>query len=762
MFLAGFSRRASATPVGIRAVFVRDITMPPKRRQPNRIPVEEAVERDRTTQLEQHVAQLAEQMARVIANLETLNLPTRNPRLSGDEEESTEDSEHEEEIPQPEIPQRRRPVRDHREEEIPPPRRPVREVEENRRWETGMRTEVPEFQGNLTPEEFLEWLGIVEEILEFKNVPDNTKVALVATRLRGRAAAWWQQLKLTRNRAGKNKISDWEKMKRKMRAEFLPHNFQRLLYQKLQNLRQGLRSVDDYTTEFYQLLVRNDIQETPDQLVSRYCGGLRPQILDVVNLFDPITVSEAHQRALQIEKNLVRRTGGGPITGNNTGSIGRTGASSSNPGWQQRTAASSSSGSGPRPLTNQTQQPNTNQVQQPRTVTGGVRCFSCGEVGHRQSECRKLGKRSALFNETDDSGEGDAEVGEEAEFDDEVVEEDHVDGDSGPLLVVRRAFLTPRAEESDWLRNNVFQSTCTILGKVCRYVIDGGSCENIIAVEAVRKLGMKTEKHPRPYKLVWLQKGGEIMVSQRVLVPFSMGTNYKDQVWCDVVHMDACHLLLGRPWQYDRKVKHDGYRNTYTLRFNNTDIVLLPGKNSEKPKSPDSTNLLSFARFESEMEEAETIFVLLNKEKTAKVELPQDAVPLLTEFPEVFPEELPEGLPPLRDIQHQIDLEPGAVLPNRPHYRMSPVEHEELRRQVEDLLAKGHIRESLSPCAVPALLIPKKDGSWRMCVDSRAINKITVRYRFPIPRLDDLLDQISGATVFTKLDLKSGYHQIQI
>ena len=142
--------------------------------------------------------------------------------------------------------------------------------------------------------------------------------------------------------------------------------------------------------------------------------------------------------------------------------------------------------------------------------------------------------------------------------------------------------------------------------------------------------------------------------------------------------------------------------------------------------------------------------------------LPPEVTNFLQEYADVFPAEIPLGLPPIRGIEHQIDLIPRASLPNRDAYRTNPKETKEILRQVQDQLDRGYVRESLSPCAVLVMLVPKKDSSWRMCVDSKAINNIIIRFRHPIPRLDDMLDELSGSIIFSKVDLHSGYHQIRM
>jgi hypothetical protein len=135
---------------------------------------------------------------------------------------------------------------------------------------------------------------------------------------------------------------------------------------------------------------------------------------------------------------------------------------------------------------------------------------------------------------------------------------------------------------------------------------------------------------------------------------------------------------------------------------------------------------------------------------------------LLATFRDVFPDELPPGLPPSREVDHRIELVPGAVPPTRPTYRLSSRELLELRKQLDELLKAGFIQPSKSPFGAPILFVKKKDGTMRMCVDYRALNNVTIKNNYALPRIDELFDRLQGARYFTKLDLRSGYHQIRI
>jgi hypothetical protein len=253
------------------------------------------------------------------------------------------------------------------------------------------------------------------------------------------------------------------------------------------------------------------------------------------------------------------------------------------------------------------------------------------------------------------------------------------------------------------------------------------------------------------------------MVIKQCLVEFKIG-GYRDEILCDVIPMDVCHILLGRPWQFDWNVIHDGRKNTYTLEKNGrTHMLLTIEEKKEKEEVNTSILLMSGKELLREFKKGrEMQFVVVRKPRvvltsTSMDDLPEEIRELLDNFTDIVVDELPNSLPPIKSISHHIDLIPGSSLLNKAAYKLTPRENEEVKNQVQELLDKGLVRESLSPCTVPTVWSPKKDGGWRMCTDSRAINKITIRYRFPLPRMDDLVECLSGANFFSKMDLKSGY-----
>ncbi|GKC80720.1 putative reverse transcriptase domain-containing protein [Tanacetum coccineum] len=136
-------------------------------------------------------------------------------------------------------------------------------------------------------------------------------------------------------------------------------------------------------------------------------------------------------------------------------------------------------------------------------------------------------------------------------------------------------------------------------------------------------------------------------------------------------------------------------------------------------------------------------------------------IPVVREFPKVFPEDLP-GLPLIRQVEFQIDLMPGAAPVARAPYRLAPSKMQELSDQLQELADRGFIRPSTSPWGAPVLFVKKKDGSFRMCIDYQELNKLTVKNRYPLPRIDYLLDQLQGSSVYSKIDLRLGYHQLRV
>ena len=138
-----------------------------------------------------------------------------------------------------------------------------------------------------------------------------------------------------------------------------------------------------------------------------------------------------------------------------------------------------------------------------------------------------------------------------------------------------------------------------------------------------------------------------------------------------------------------------------------------------------------------------------------------DEIFVVREFPYVFPADI-AGLPPKREVEFTIDLIPGIDPISIPPYRMAPVELRELKAQLEELLSKGFIRPSISPWGAPVLFVKKKDGSLRLCIDYRQLNRVIIRNQYPLPRIDELFDQLQGSRVYSKIDLRSRYHQLRV
>jgi len=164
--------------------------------------------------------------------------------------------------------------------------------------------------------------------------------------------------------------------------------------------------------------------------------------------------------------------------------------------------------------------------------------------------------------------------------------------ETGEALVLHKVLLKPVDESTEQTqRKAMFRTICKSQGKCCKMIIDSGSTDNLVSTEMVEKLGLKRLKHPSPYRVSWLQKGHQLLVDEKSEVEVQIG-RYKDKIICDIMPMDVCHILLGRPWQYDRKVTHDGVMNCYKFEKDGVMHTLVPIKEGKGAAETSETKAL--------------------------------------------------------------------------------------------------------------------------------------------------------------------------
>jgi len=214
--------------------------------------------------------------------------------------------------------------------------------------------------------------------------------------------------------------------------------------------------------------------------------------------------------------------------------------------------------------------PSTSTPKSP-TKLSSKKCFKCLGYGHIASNCPS--KRNMMIHDGMVVSEHSPDSSRSSTPPRSPSEQESESPHEGDLLVVRRMLGQVLKPFDKSQRENIFRTRCLINDRLCSLIVDEGSCANMASTRVVDKIGLSTISHAKPYKLQWLSEVGEIVVNKQVLIDFSIG-KYKDEVLCDVVPMEATHVLLGRPWKFDRKVFHDDFTNKISFNFHGHKVIL--------------------------------------------------------------------------------------------------------------------------------------------------------------------------------------------
>ena len=572
----------------------------------------------------------------------------------------------------------------------------------------------PVFSGKTT-ESVVGWISSVEDALVAMNIEEDlVAISYAVLGLRDAAQAWWR----TKKQAAHLKVlpyKEWEDFCKGITTAFQPVNHAQQVRLQLQRLKQTT-SVRDYNTAFLELIGQLDHIDEDDK-VAYYTNGLKSQTRMELTYKAPRTLERAINLATKYDNALWNERSRGSFGDNKSRNKGQ------NYGMKERKDKKFEYQRNKYPEMGGSPSKPAQKFQDKQKIV----CYVCGKMGHFAKDCpKRQGKVNNMEEEEKSQGSYSLELAR--------IENNH---------------------------NQLLRFNGKVEGNDTWILVDSGATGNFINEQFVKQHQLK--RRQTNFNTIELADGRTREVTEEINIKaLQLGPYRTGNITAQVMPLKRYDLILGKEWLYHANPNINWRSNTLTFQYGDKRIAVKAAKKRINGSTECNSIYISRQQFSKIPAESEIFAIFLKEESSEGTQHTTIAEKFVKEFQDVFPKQLPNQLPPKRSVDHAIDLIPGSEPPSKPIYRMSHVEMQELKRQLNDLMEKGFIRPSVSPFGAPVLFVQKKEGALRLCVDYRALNKITIKNRYPLPRIEDLMDRLTGAKYFSKIDLYSGYHQVRI